>query len=51
MTRRAWARLLFDNRRMISSLAREGFGKWRAARRRRAEVGGAVASPAASSGD
>ena len=47
MNKRAWARLIFDNRRTISSLAREGFGKWRAARRRRAEVSGAVTAPAA----
>ena len=49
MNRRAWARLIFDNRRAIASLTREGFSKWRAARRRRAEVGGAVNTQAASS--
>jgi hypothetical protein len=34
MSRRAWARLLFDNRRTILPLAREGFATWRAARKR-----------------
>ncbi|MCA1612623.1 MAG: B12-binding domain-containing radical SAM protein [Acidobacteria bacterium] len=47
MNKRAWARLIFDNRRTISSLVREGFGKWRRARRRRNEVAGAVTASAA----
>jgi len=51
MTRRAWLRLLYENRRTISSLAREGFSKWRASRRRASEVSAAVTTPAASSGD
>ncbi|HEX8283065.1 MAG TPA: hypothetical protein VF588_06905, partial [Pyrinomonadaceae bacterium] len=34
MNRRAWARLVFDNRRTISALAKEGFVKWRAARKK-----------------
>src|SRR5829696_952051 len=44
MSRRAWARLLYENRGAISSLAREGFGKWRASRRRKDEVSGPVAA-------
>src|SRR5215207_4650129 len=51
MTRRAWLRLLYENRRTISALAREGFSTWRRARRRAAEVPGAVTASAASSGD
>ena len=46
MNRRAWARLVFDNRRTISALVREGFGKWRESRRRGSEVSGAVAAGA-----
>ncbi|HEX8685994.1 MAG TPA: radical SAM protein [Pyrinomonadaceae bacterium] len=38
MTRRAWLKVLFDNRRTILSLAREGAGRWRAARRRAKEM-------------
>ena len=34
MTRGAWARLLYDNRRAILSLTREGLSKWRAARKK-----------------
>src|SRR5215210_1126067 len=37
MNKRAWLKLIADNRRTISSLTREGLAKWRAARRRRAE--------------
>ena len=37
MTRGAWLRLLYENRRTISALAREGFAKWRASRRRAAQ--------------
>jgi hypothetical protein len=51
MTRRAWVKLLYENRRTITSLAREGFSKWRESRRRAAEVSAAVAAPASSSGD
>ena len=39
MTRRAWLKLIYDNRRTILPLAKEGFSKWRASRRRRAEAG------------
>jgi radical SAM superfamily enzyme YgiQ (UPF0313 family) len=38
MTRRAWLKLIYDNRRTIYPLVREGFGKWRASRRRGAEA-------------
>jgi hypothetical protein len=38
MTRRAWLKVMFDNRRTILSLAREGAGRWRAARRRAKEM-------------
>jgi hypothetical protein len=34
MGKRAWLKLLFDNRRAIYSLTREGASKWRAARKR-----------------
>jgi hypothetical protein len=52
MNRRAWARLMFENRRTIFALTKEGFAKWRASRRRKAEVGGGVAAQTAgSSGD
>ena len=51
MTRRAWLRLLYENRRTITSLTREGFSKWRASRRRSADVSSAVTAPAAGSGD
>jgi radical SAM superfamily enzyme YgiQ (UPF0313 family) len=34
MGRRAWAKLLFDNRKAIGMLAREGFAAWRASRKR-----------------
>jgi hypothetical protein len=49
MTRGAWARLLYENRRTISALTREGLSKWRASRRRAAqEVAGEPAhAPAA----
>src|SRR5687767_8455173 len=36
MNKRAWLKLMYDNRRTISSLVREGFAKYRAARRRAA---------------
>ncbi|HVF29947.1 MAG TPA: radical SAM protein, partial [Pyrinomonadaceae bacterium] len=35
MTKRAWLKLLFDNRRAILSLTGEGIAAWRAARKRR----------------
>jgi hypothetical protein len=47
MNRRAWAKLVFDNRRTINALVREGFGKWRASRRRKREMAGAVTAPMA----
>ena len=47
MTRRAWLKLLADNRRTIFSLAREGFATWR--RSRRAPEPEEVASAAAAS--
>jgi hypothetical protein len=34
MSKWAWVRLLYDNRRPIISLTREGFRTWRAARKR-----------------
>src|ERR671929_152924 len=48
MTRRAWLRLLYENRRTIRALAREGISKWRASRRRTSEVSAAVSAHAAS---
>lgn len=39
MTRRAWLKLIYDNRRTLTPLVREGFSKWRASRRRGAEAG------------
>ncbi|MFL6254799.1 MAG: B12-binding domain-containing radical SAM protein [Pyrinomonadaceae bacterium] len=47
MTRRAWMKLLFENRKTISALAREGFSKWRASRRRADEVSSGVTAHAA----
>ena len=38
MTKRAWVKLVFDNRRTIYPLVREGIAKWRAARKKRAGV-------------
>ncbi|HEX8500056.1 MAG TPA: cobalamin-dependent protein [Pyrinomonadaceae bacterium] len=46
MNRRAWAKLVYDNRRTISGLVREGFAKWRESRRRGSEVSGAIAASA-----
>ena len=51
MTRRAWLKLLYENRKTISALTREGFSKWRASRRRSSEVPGAVTAHAGGSGD
>ena len=48
MTRRAWLKLLADNRRLILSLTREGFSTWRKSRRRASDVSPSVAAPAAS---
>jgi radical SAM superfamily enzyme YgiQ (UPF0313 family) len=38
MSKWAWAKLIFDNRRTIYPLMKEGFATWRAARSRRSEV-------------
>jgi radical SAM superfamily enzyme YgiQ (UPF0313 family) len=38
MSKRAWAKLIYDNRRTIYPLMKEGFATWRAARSRRSEV-------------
>ncbi|HEX8140041.1 MAG TPA: radical SAM protein [Pyrinomonadaceae bacterium] len=38
MSRRAWVKLIFDNRRTIYPLMKEGFVKWRAARSRQSNV-------------
>jgi radical SAM superfamily enzyme YgiQ (UPF0313 family) len=51
MTRRAWLKVLYENRRTISALAREGFSTWRRSRRRAGEMSGAVSAPASSGGD
>ena len=49
MTRRAWLKLLYDNRRTIWALSREGFSKWRESRRSAGELSAVVT--AASGGD
>jgi hypothetical protein len=46
MNRRAWAKLVFDNRRTVMALVREGFAKWRESRRRGSEVAGAATASA-----
>jgi hypothetical protein len=51
MTRRAWLRLLFENRRTITSLAKEGFATWRRARRRTAQEGACEPAHAPAAGD
>jgi radical SAM superfamily enzyme YgiQ (UPF0313 family) len=38
MTKRAWMKLIFDNRQTIYPLIKEGFAKWRNARSRRSDV-------------
>ena len=38
MTRRAWLKLMFDNRRTIYSLGKEGIARWRASRHRERDV-------------
>ena len=38
MTKRAWLKLLFDNRQTISPLLREGLGKWRRARKNKSAL-------------
>jgi hypothetical protein len=47
MSKRAWLKLLFDNRKPIAGLAREGFSTWRRSRqsRRSAELAVAESSP------
>ncbi len=35
MNKRAWLKLMFQNRRTIARLSKEGFGMWRAAKKRR----------------
>jgi radical SAM superfamily enzyme YgiQ (UPF0313 family) len=42
MTRRAWVKLIFDNRRTIYPLVREGIARWRDARRKGADVSAAA---------
>ncbi len=51
MTRRAWAKVLFENRRIISSLVKEGFATWRSARRRSAREGAGEPAHAPAVGD
>jgi len=51
MTRGAWLRLLYENRRTIAALTKEGFSKWRQARRRSSEVSSAATASAAGGGD
>ena len=51
MTRGAWLRLLYENRRTITALTREGLSKWRHARRRSSEVSSSVTASATGSGD
>jgi radical SAM superfamily enzyme YgiQ (UPF0313 family) len=38
MTKRAWLKLVADNRRIIYRLVREGVGKWHAVRRRKSSI-------------
>jgi radical SAM superfamily enzyme YgiQ (UPF0313 family) len=42
MNRRAWAKLVFDNRRTVFSLVKEGVAKYRASRKAEADVSAAV---------
>ena len=42
MTKRAWLKLLYDNRRTLGALTKEGFSKWRDSRKRSSEVSGGV---------
>jgi radical SAM superfamily enzyme YgiQ (UPF0313 family) len=42
MSKRAWMKLLFENRRALYSLARDGFATWRASRRQEQDAAGAV---------
>src|SRR5215207_9704040 len=51
MTRRAWLKLLYENRRTITALTREGFSKWRAARRRSSEEVAGEPAHAPAAGD
>src|SRR5688572_14590836 len=50
MNKRAWLKLVYENRRTINALVREGFAKYRASRRRAAEAPDASGAAAASSG-
>jgi len=43
MSKRAWLKLLFENRKPILSLSREGIGTWRRARKRRKIEGKLIA--------
>ncbi len=38
MTRSAWLKLVYDNRRVVYGLVREAAGKWRKAKGQRADV-------------
>jgi hypothetical protein len=49
MNKRAWLKLVYENRRTINALVREGFAKYRASRRRAAEAPDASGAAAASS--
>src|SRR5688500_10605124 len=49
MNKRAWMKLIYDNRRTIGALVREGFAKYRASRRRASEAPDASGAAAASS--
>jgi radical SAM superfamily enzyme YgiQ (UPF0313 family) len=42
MSKRAWAKLIFDNRRTVYGLINEGVSKWRASRRAEPDVSAAV---------
>lgn len=48
MNRRAWLKLIYDNRRTITALTREGIATWRRSRRRADGVAGAATAPATS---
>src|SRR5687768_5133668 len=49
MNKRAWLKLIYENRRTIGALVREGFAKYRASRRRASEAPDASGAAAASS--
>ena len=44
MNKRAWLKLIFDNRRPILSLSREAFGMWRSSRKNKPAVQGEPAT-------